>query len=220
MPGRLIRLTDHTELQAQLLTYHGPVDRTQAQDVFALLADLKGDLRERQIVERWWLVWVVAGLQIVVTNAVTQWLVWRGVGSAGPHTVVWGTQTLVLVLTIRLIHRRRGGQRSQRERFIWWIWISFLVAAGFVALMNTLLGLPILFTAPMVAVLAAFAWSMMAMAVHRAFAGGVAMFLAAALLMSLAATWQFVIYGGAWAVTLLTLGFYFRPRRELKAAAL
>lgn len=195
------------------------MERAQAEQVFALIADLKGDLRERQVVERWWLIWVVAGLQILITNLITQWMIWRGVESALPHALVWGAQVSVLALTIRLIHRRRGGQRSQRERFIWWIWSSFLAIAATVALMNTLLGLPIFFTAPVIPLLATFAWSMMTMAVHPAFAVAIAMFLVTSLLMAMLPAWQFIIYGACWFLTLETLG-YFRPRGALQSEAL
>lgn len=177
-------------------------------------------MRERQVVDRWWLVWIVAGIQIVLTNLATQWLIWRDITRPLPHVLTWGAQVLVLAITVRLIHRRRGGQRSQRERFIWWIWSSFLIGGAVVALMNTLLGLPIFFTAPVIPILAAFAWSMMTMAVHPAFSAAIATFVLAALAMALLPSYQFIIYGACWFVTLEVLGLYFRPRPAARSAAL
>ena len=188
------------------------MDRAAAEKVFAFIADLKGDLRERQITERWWLIWIVSAFQILPTNLLTQWLIWRGEARTFWYVAVWGGQLVALLLTILAIHRGGGGQRSHRETFIWWIWATFLAAASLWAVLNQVLGLPLFFTAPVIPLLAAVAWSMMGMAVHRAFLLGAGLFAATTVAMSLLPTWQFVVYGGCWFVTLLTLGVYFRPR--------
>jgi hypothetical protein len=197
------------------------MQRAEAQQVFALIADLKGDLRDRQATERWWLVWVVTGLQIPVTNTLTQMLVWRGEQRAWPYVILWGAQMALVALTIKFIHRRSGGQRSQRETFIWWIWASFLVCGAGVALINTLLRLPLFHTAPVIPLLAAYGFAMMAMAVHRAFIVGSLFFGAVMVAMLVWPRVQFLLYGGAWFVTLEVLGFYFRPpARAARAEAL
>jgi hypothetical protein len=196
------------------------VDRAAAERVFDLIADLRGDLRDRLVHERWWLVWIVMGLQIPISNAITQILISRGERRAGVHIIVWGVQVALVPLTIRLIHRRSGGRRSQRETFIWWIWTSFLLAACFVALLNTLLRLPIFFTAPIIPLLAAFGFSMMAMAVHRVFLLAAVFFVACVILMTLLPSVQFYIYGAAWFIVLEALGLYFRPRRVSESRAL
>ena len=196
------------------------MDRAGAERVFELIADLRGDLRDRLVHERWWLVWIVMGLQIPVSNAITQVLINRGETRAIIFMLVWGVQVALVPLTIRLIHRRTGGRRSQRETFIWWIWTTFLVTASVVALLNTLLGLPIFFTAPVVPLLAAFGFSMMAMAVHRVFLIAAMLFLACVIAMTLLPRSQFYIYGVTWFVVLEALGLYFRPRGPSQARAL
>ena len=181
--------------------------------MFGLIADLKGDLRDRQVTERWWLVWVVCGCQILPTNLATQWLIWRGDTRLWPFLAVWGTQIALLPLTIKLVQRRHGGQRSLQEAFIWRTWATFLAAASLWAVVNGLLGRPIEFTATAVPLLAAIAWAAMAAGVHAAFAGGAVLFTGATLAMALLPAWQFVIYGACWFATLIGLGLYFRPRR-------
>ena len=192
------------------------MERADAERVFAVIADLKGDLRDRQVTERWWLVWIACAVQILPTNLITQWLIWRGEATGSldlwPFVLLWGTQVLLLPVTIKLIHRHRGGQRSQRETFIWGIWLTFLAAASLWALVNGLLGLPLFQTAPAVPLLAAVAWATMAMTVHPAFLGGAAVFVGATLGMALVPSHQFVLYGVCWFAVLMGLGLYFRPR--------
>jgi hypothetical protein len=89
-----------------------PMDRAAAERVFELVADLRGDLRERLVHERWWLVWIVTGLQIPITNALTQLLIRRNETRAGVYIALWSVQVLLVPITIRLIHRRTGGRRS------------------------------------------------------------------------------------------------------------
>jgi len=35
------------------------MERTDAEKVFALIADIEGDIRGRIVSERWWLIWIV-----------------------------------------------------------------------------------------------------------------------------------------------------------------
>lgn len=196
------------------------MDRQGTERVFQLVADLRGDLRDRLAHERWWLVWIVMGFQVPATNAVTHLLVACGETRLWPFALLWGAQVALLALTIRFVHRRSGGRRSQREAFVWWIWTAFLLAACAAAALNALLGLPVFFTAPVIALLAAYAFAMMAMAVHVAFLAASGLFAATFVAMSLLPRVQFLIYGGAWFFALQALGLYFRPRSGGQARAL
>ena len=44
------------------------MERADAERVFALVADIGGDIRGRIVSERWWLVWIVMGVQIFITE--------------------------------------------------------------------------------------------------------------------------------------------------------
>ena len=118
------------------------------------------------------------------------------------------------------MHRRRGGQRSRQEAFIWWTWSAFLVASSLWALLNATAGRPIATYVVAIPLLAAMSWAGMAAAVHAGFAAAAIAFALAAVVMHLVPDWQFVIYGVCWFVTLLGLGLHFRPRGLSEGRAL
>jgi hypothetical protein len=187
-----------------------PIERRDAERVFALVAELGGDLRGRIVSERWWLVWFAMGVQIMLTTSITQWLLWQGGTRTLVFVALWGAHVALIPAIIFFIHRRAGGQRTATELYIWWIWTSFILCGSIIALFNQLAGLPIFFTAPILALLAAFAFSSMAMVTHRFFLIYTALFLAVMVAMTLERHVQFLIYGGAWAVILMSMGAYFR----------
>ena len=197
------------------------MERADAERVFALVAEIGGDLRGRIIAERWWLVWIVIGIQILITNSITQLLLWNGERFPLVYFGLWGLSVLLIPPIIFFIHRRGGGQRTATEMYIWWIWMSFIVAATAVGLFNQAVGLPLFFTAPLLGLLAAFAFSIMAMVTHRFFLVYAFAFLAVMLAMGVFPHMQLLIYGGAWCIALVVLGIYFRlsivphPARQL-----
>lgn len=186
------------------------MERQDAERVFALVAELNGDLRGRIVSERWWLIWIVMGFEILATSLVTQWLLWQGETRTLVFLGVWGVHVALIPLIIFFIHRRGGGQRTGTELYIWWIWASFIICGSSIALFNQLAGLPIFFTAPILPLLAAFAFSIMAMVTHRFFLVCTAIFLGVMVAMSLVPSAQFLIFGAAWMLVLVALGIYFR----------
>lgn len=196
------------------------MDRADAERVFQLVAELRGDLRDRFVPDRWWAVWVAMGGEIMATNTLTHVLLSRGVTTPGVHVTIFAVQVLALAATIRVAQRNRGGHRSQRETFVWWIWTTFLLAAGLVVGLTGLLGLPMFSTAAVLPVLAAFAFSMMGMAVGRVFAAAAGVFAVAAVLMAAFPAVQFLTYGLAWLLVLETLGLLHYPRTPAAGRAL
>lgn len=186
------------------------MERADAERVFALVAEIGGDVRGRIVSERWWLVWIVMGIQILFTNCVTQFLLWRGEHRSLIYIGLWGLHVLLIPPIISFIHRRSGGQRTATETFIWWIWATFILAATSIGLFNQAVGLPLFFDAPILGLLAAFAFSMMAMVTHRYFLVHSLVFLVVMIAMSLFPQVQFLIYGVSWCAVLVTLGIYFR----------
>jgi hypothetical protein len=186
------------------------MERADAERIFALVAEIGGDVRGRIVSERWWLVWIVMGIQILLTNCVTQFLLWRGEQRSLVYIGLWGLHVLLIPPIISFIHRRGGGQRTATETFIWWIWATFILAAASIGLFNEAVGLPLFFDAPILGLLAAFAFSMMAMVTHRFFLIHSLVFLIVMIAMSLFPHVQFLIYGAIWCIVLVTLGIYFR----------
>jgi hypothetical protein len=186
------------------------MERADAERIFALVAEIGGDVRGRIVSERWWLVWIVMGIQILLTNCVTQFLLWSGEQRSLVYIGLWGLHVLLIPPIISFIHRRGGGQRTATETFIWWIWATFILAATSIGLFNQAVGLPLFFDAPILGLLAAFAFSMMAMVTHRFFLIHSLVFMIVMIAMSLFPQVQFLIYGAIWCIVLVTLGIYFR----------
>ncbi|GHO46000.1 hypothetical protein [Ktedonospora formicarum] len=197
------------------------MERNNAERVFTLVAEIGGDIRGRIISERWWLIWIVMGIQILLTNSITQLLLWNGEHRSLIYIGLWGLHILLIPPIIFFIHRRSGGQRTTTETFIWWIWTTFILAATCTGLFNEAVGLPLFFNAPILSLLAAVAFSMMAMVTHRYFLIHAVVFLATMIAMSAFPQAQFVIYGGCWCLALVALGIYYRltivphPARQL-----
>lgn len=186
------------------------MERVDAERIFALVAEIGGDIRGRIVSERWWLIWIVMGFQILLTNCITQFLLWSGEHRSFVYFGLWGLHVLLIPPIISFIHRRGGGQRTATETFIWWIWATFILAATGVGLFNQVAGLPLFFNAPILGLLAAFSFSMMAMVTHRYFLFYSLIFLGIMIAMSLFPQVQFLIYGGSWCIVLVTLGVSFR----------
>jgi hypothetical protein len=186
------------------------MQRSEAERVFALLNDLNGDLRGRVISERWWLIWIVMGIEILITSIVTQFIRWNGETRLEAFLLIWGVHVALIPPIIFFIHRRSGGQRTATETYIWWIWGTFIACSTLTAFFSFYVTQPARSAAPLVALLAAFAFSMMAMVTHRFFLVFAAAFVGVMLAMTALPDDEFLIFGGAWCVALVTLGVYFR----------
>jgi hypothetical protein len=188
------------------------MERPDAERIFALVADLQGELRGRIVNDRWWLIWIVMGLQIPITCGITQWLIWHGEQRGIVFAGLWGLHVALMPVIIAFIHRRSGGVRTAAERCIWWIWTAFIICSSASAIVNSLLGLPLFYAASVIALLVAFSFAMMAMVVHLSFILGSVFFFIVTLLMCVFPHFQFVIYGSGWCVVLVSMGLYFRPQ--------
>src|SRR5215831_7070244 len=112
------------------------MERKEAERVFALVAELGGDLRGRIVSERWWLIWILMGLQILITSIIMQVLLLNGEKSIMPFLLLWGVHVALIPPIIFFVHRRSGGQRTATETYIWWIWATFIIGATSVAIFN------------------------------------------------------------------------------------
>ncbi len=194
------------------------MDRPSAERVFALVNEISGDLRGRIVTERWWLVWIAVGLDMLLSSALIQYLLRQDPpGVAGPLAVMLGNAA-VLALLIRFIHRRAGGLRTATEGYVWWIWAADILASYGVMAQAALAGRPPFETAPVYALISAFAFAMMAMVADRFFLVYAAFFVGVMAVMTALPGWQFLVYGGAWCFTLTALGLYYRLAHNPDAA--
>jgi hypothetical protein len=186
------------------------VERSDAERVFRLVAEIGGDLRGRIVSERWWLVWIVFGLEMLATCTATQLLVWDGERRLGVFGALWSLHLLLIPLIVAVLHRRGGGQRTATEQYLWWIWATFVLCGGAVVLFNTGVGASLAGPLPAVALLAAFAFSILAMVTHRRFLYCSAYFAGVGAACRLLSDGQFLLFGAAWCLLLVALGIAFR----------
>jgi hypothetical protein len=186
------------------------MNRSDAERILALVDEIHGDLRGRIVSERWWLVWIVVGVDVLLAYSTLQALLWSGDDRSWLLATVRAVNVLIIFLAIKFIHRQAGGQRTATETYLWWIWTTYLASTFAVTLLETLAGLPAFTLAPMFALLAAIAFSNMAMVTDRFFLLHTAFFLGVACAMSLLRDYQLVIYAGCWFVILVALGLYYR----------
>lgn len=196
------------------------MNRDQAEQVFGLIDDLHGELRERLITSRWWLIWAIMGVQALATCVAAHVLLTRWPEARWLNDALWGTHVILTIIIIRLVHRRVGGQRTARERVLWGIWVSFIGAAAALSMVGQVLGLPAARLIPFAGILAAFAFAMTAVIVHRAFWGGVIICLGVTFMTAVMPGWEFLIWGSAWFVALESLAIAFRPRQPVEGRAL
>jgi hypothetical protein len=184
------------------------MERANAERIFALLNDINGDLRGRVIPERWWLVWITMGVEILITSIITQLLRWSGEQSLEVYLAIWSVHVALIAPIIFYIHRRSGGQRTATETYIWWIWATYIVCSTIAAFFSQHVTEPTRSAAPLVALLAAFAFSMMAMISHRYYLAGAVIFIGVTFAMTLFPHVEFLIFGGVWFLVLISLGTY------------
>jgi eukaryotic-like serine/threonine-protein kinase len=186
------------------------MDRADAERVFTLVAEIDGHLRGRILSERWWLAWIASGLHMLLASILLQAVLWGGETRRPVLAGLLACFPLLLFLIIKFIHRRAGGQRTATERYLWWIWSTHILCTFGTALLEALLGLPPLSLAPVFALLAGFAFSIMAMLTDHSFLLCAAVFVGVAATMALLGAYQFLIYGGAWCTVLVSLGLFYR----------
>jgi len=186
------------------------MDRQDAERVLALVADISADLRGKIVAERWWLVWIAVGVEMLIAGGILQVLIWHNETRFPVLAGVLGTNVVLIFLIIRLVHRRAGGQRTATETSIWWIWSTYILGSFGVSLFEMLAGWPVFSAAPIDALFAAFAFSMMAMVTHRYLLICVVAFLGVMLVMGCYPNVQMLMYGAAWFLVLTILGLYYR----------
>jgi serine/threonine-protein kinase len=186
------------------------MDRADAERVFALVAEIGGDLRGRIVSERWWLVWLAIGVDMLALSAALQTLVWLGENRIPLLAALIAANVLILACVIRFIRRRGGGHRTAIERYLWWIWTAHLCCALAVLLLETLMGLPLFSMAPVLALVGAFAFSNTAMLTERFFLLNAALFLGVAVTMGMFRHSQLLIYGSAWFVAGVSVSLHYR----------
>src|SRR4051812_14546462 len=100
------------------------MNRADAERILTLVNEMSGDLRGRIVSERWWLVWVAVGFDVLFAYGALQWLVWSGEQRRLVLLLPRAANVFVLFLIIKFVHRRAGGQRTGTEGYLWWIWTT------------------------------------------------------------------------------------------------
>src|SRR5262249_11088496 len=117
----------------------------------ALATRLLGETHHAPVLENWGLLWVYHSIALLVFFGLTNWLYLRDVRVRWPYVLIF-TVGLCGWAALFWAWRRRGGPIRFVERQLAHVWGAGIVAINLVFLVEWLLGLPVLFLAPMIAV--------------------------------------------------------------------
>ncbi len=187
------------------------MDRQEAVQALDMLRRVVRQARDETALNNWGLIWMIHSVTNGGAFVCTDELVRRGYGPM-PIFSMWGGIVAINVAIV-LVLRRRSGARSFVETQMWGIWLAFLAAMPLLGVLNAVPSLPAMTYAPMVAVLAAFAFTMMGLLMSRAFFAASAIFVATAIAMAMYPGWAFTILGVVWAAAQFTWGFVLHRSR-------
>ncbi len=194
------------------------MERNEATEALALLRRVVDRARDDSALQNWGVIWILHAFTNGIGFVVTDVLLWNGVAARAAYAGMWAGILAVNFLTIFLF-RRRAGARSFVERMIFSIWTTFVAAIVLLAILNEMLGLPIGFLAPVVAVFAAVGFSMMAAVLHPLWFVPAAAFAGASVVMALFPGWQFVLLGVLWFACQLAAGLVLERIKRRRLAA-
>ena len=196
------------------------MNRDDALEALDLLRRVVRETRDDTVLQNWGLIWMLHACTNAAGFIATGWLLAHGVRTPPVFVALWSAVCGGNLLTVALLRRRRTGTRTFVETQLWAIWTVFVAAVSVCAFVNYFMGLETLFLGPVIAVLAAVAYASMGSLMGRHWYVVGALFLAAALAMTLAPSVQFYILGALWGATMFTFGWILhraRRRRERSA---
>lgn len=184
--------------------------RQRGDDLNARYLRLHGDmvdqLAQTAINENHGLVYTLVGWEHWIACAAANYLIEMMPVPAWLHIVPWLVWSIVALLTFRLVRGRSLGACSPLATRITLMWFAFFLLAGSVVALNWLAGLPLFMVLPVLAILAAFAFGVLAILVSRRFLPAVLLMVAAGFAIALMPSVGFLLYGTAWLIILEALG--------------
>jgi serine/threonine-protein kinase len=115
---------------------------------------LLSETHHAAVLENWGLLWMWHSLVLLVLCVITNGLQWRGVRSPWPYLGLW-IFGLGLWASVFWALRRRSGPVTFVERQIAHLWAGSILGCTSLYLIEMLLGLPVLFLSPLLAVISA-----------------------------------------------------------------
>ena len=192
------------------------MDRQQAVEALQLLKKVVSQVRDDTALENWGMAWIVGGITNGGAFVATHFMLAAGIGQPLPFMALW-LPVLALNAGAMLI-KQRGGPASFVEAQVWNIWNTFTGAMILTGLVNWLLGLNHLFMAPVAAILAAFAFSMMGSLMGRWWFVPAFICCVTAIVTAFLPGWQFLLFGVVWGLVQCSNGLALHLARLRKLA--
>jgi hypothetical protein len=192
------------------------VNREEAASALELLTRVVRQARDDSALQNWGTIWMLHGLTNGAAFVATDVLLDRGHSTPWPFAALWAVVVSFNLATIALLKKERSGVASFVERQIWSIWNTFVAAMVLAALVNWLMGLHVFFMAPVSAILAVFAYSMMGALVGRVWYAVAALFVVVAVVTAALPSWKLALFGVVWALVQSTGGFLLERQRRAR----
>jgi hypothetical protein len=132
--------------------------------------------------------------------------------------LLWAIILPVNMTSIFLLKSHEAGAWTFFESMIWLIWTTFIGATLLASVANYLLGFRIDQLGLVVAVLSAYAFSMMGGMMGKRWFVGATLFALAALAVGAFPNWQFIILGLTWGIVQFVAGATLHAQRKRRLA--
>jgi len=182
------------------------VNRQEAAEALALLRKVVGQARDDTTLQNWGVIWMLHAVTNGAGFALTSVLMWQGYETPWPYALLWSAILPVNILSIFFLKSRTAGARTFIETQIWVIWLTFIATVILTGLLNHVSGFRVFTLGPILAVLSAFAFSMMGGVMGRRWFWVAGLFALGSVSMAAWPRWQFIILAGLWSGCQFTAG--------------
>jgi hypothetical protein len=182
------------------------VKREEAEEALAMIRQVISRTRDDTVLENWGLVWILHGFTSGIAFGGTNVLYLEGIQSVPIYFGFWLCTLFLNLLLIAFLRKPTGGAITFVEKQIWATWLTFVAACFLVAAVNHLLGQPVFYLGPILAVLSAIGFATMGHLMSSRFYRFAALHAITAIVMAVVPRYQFFFLGAAWTISLVTPG--------------
>ena len=162
------------------------MNREEAQKALELLRTVVKQARDDSALQNWGRIWIFHGLTNAVGFIATNVIWWRDPTHRRlPFIALWISVVAINLTSVIVLKARGTGARTFVENQLWSIWMTFIFSIMSLAVINELMGLPIMTLGPVIGILSAVGFSMMGALMGARWYLGSAIFVVTAFVMAL-----------------------------------
>jgi hypothetical protein len=178
--------------------------------------DMLDQLERSMAAENYWLIFLLLGLELMVTCALSHYLVEvvQLQSPRWPYLVLWAVHLLVSVATMRLIEGRSTVEQSPYGPLVSRLGAIFIILCWNIVGLNVLMGSRVFTLLPVLATLSSFFFLTLAAIFTPKFIVSALMLFATGTAIAIYPHYGFLLYGLGWLIVLETMAVIFRRRQR------